>query len=154
MNQIIYRANGQNINRLQALSLFLTTCRLAEANVMLAARAWANGADKEDTAGGRQLRETVRRTSTVQIIADVEERTNFASPDFATIWALFTDERSVAISVFRAKGLEALAFGVAIIHVFRAWIDDNYAVTAAARDSWLTANQIALSAAITQLQAA
>jgi hypothetical protein len=109
----IYRTNGQTINRLQALSLFITTCRLSEANIMTAVRAWSNGVDTAATAAGTQLRETVRRTSAVQIIPDTEERAAFANPDFASTWALFTDERSVAISALKAKGLEALLFAVA-----------------------------------------
>jgi hypothetical protein len=149
----IYRSNGQTINRLQALSLFITTCRLSEANIMTAVRAWSNGVDTAATAAGTQLRETVRRTSAVQIIPDTEERAAFANPDFASTWALFTDERSVAISALKAKGLEALLFAVAVVAVFRSWLDDNYAVTNTSRDAWLTANQSALSLAITQLQA-
>lgn len=149
-----YRANGQNINRLQALSLFITTCKLAEAGVMTAARAWANGADVADTAAGRTLREQVRRTSAVQIIPDGEERAAFSNPDFAATWASFTDERSVAISGLKAKSLDGLLFAVAVVAVLRAWLDENYAVTNAARDTWLIANQLALSAAITQLHTA
>lgn len=149
-----YRANGISCNRVQALSLFVSTCRLGETNLMTAVKAWSNGADTADTVAGRQLRETVRKTSNVRIFSDADERAAWAGADAATLWALFKDERSVAISAIKAKSLGAVDFAVSVLAELRDWLGDNYAVDAATRESWLTTNQTALSLAITQLQAA
>lgn len=149
-----YRTGSILLNRIDALSLFIKTCKLAEPQLMTAARAWTNGLDTENTAGGRTLRDTVRKTSAVVIIPDTDERASFVNADFAVLWALFTDERTVAISSLKSKGLSALNFGVAAIVVLQDWLTDNYAVTNAARDAWLDTNKVALGAAITTLQAA
>jgi hypothetical protein len=152
---IYRRTNGVVINRLQALSLFIVTCRLDEAQTLTAARAWANGADIADTATGKTLRETVRRTSDVRILMDaVEERAAWANGDASTLFALFADERRVALSVIKSKGWEALDFGFAVLAELRDWLNDSYAVDAATRESWLHANRGALSLSITQLHAA
>jgi hypothetical protein len=103
---------------------------------------------------GRQLRESVRRTSAALIIFDTDDRTSFVNADFATLWALFTTERSVAISSLKSKQLSALNFGLAVVTVLQDWLSDNYAVTALARDTWLDPNKVSLSALITTLQAA
>jgi hypothetical protein len=149
------RATGATVNRLQALSLFIVTCRLDEPQVLTAARAWANGADIADTAEGRTFRETVRRTSNARILMDaVDERSAWANGDAAALFALFADERRVAISVLKSKGLGPMEFSFAILAELRSWLNDSYAVDAATRESWLQANQTALSLSIKQLHAA
>jgi hypothetical protein len=151
---IYRRTNGTVLNRLQALSHFIVTCRLDEAQTMTATRAWANGADIADTVAGKTLRETVRRTSDVRIIMDaVEERGAWASGDAATLFALFADERRVQISVIKSRVLDAIDFGLLVLAELRDWLNDSYAVDATTRESWLHANKSALSLAITQLHA-
>lgn len=149
----IYRIKGVGVSRLLALSQFIVTSRLSEANTLIAARAWTNGADSADTAAGKTLRETVRKTSDVRILMDADERPPWASGDAAAMWALFKDERSVALSRYRSMNLSAVDFAIAVMAELRTWLTDNYAIDPAVRETWLGSHLVALSAAIGQLQA-
>lgn len=148
----IYKVNQEVVNRLQALAMFVQTSRLNEANTMTIAGQWANGRDIADTLAGRTMRETVRKSSIVRILADADERAAWdAAANAASVFDLFAAECAVTLTALKNKGMGPVNLGLAIVTEFREWLTNSYVVDVATREAWLDANKISLSLKITQV---